>query len=395
MKHPILLFAIEALALLGAAFPAGLAAGEQTLRATFAITPAQPLMDDRISIRIAGLPPNASITVRARSVAPDQRYWRSAAVFTAGPDGAIDLGAQPALSGTYSGADAMGLFWSMQPDAEPKGGNAAFFKVVDWVAPVVTQLEAARGNQVVGSARLERRFARPEIRCTPIGDDGLVGLLCQPGDGRQHPGVIVLGGSEGGFGGPEAAMLASRGLTALSLAYFGAKGLPPTLENIPIEYFGRAVRWMRARREVNPGGIAVFGASRGAEAALLAAAIYPDVKAVVAVSPSHVCWEGLTARKWPGGPAWTYGGKPVPFVPNRIGIRFAGRYAWSSLARIPIPLTPLFLENLGDSTAVSNAEIPVEQIQGPVLLVSGRDDQLWPSSVMASRATEASASLFR
>jgi acetyl esterase/lipase len=43
------------------------------------------------------------------------------------------------------------------------------------------------------------------------------------------------------------------------------------------------------------------------------------------------------------------------------------------------------LEVFGDT---SSAEIPVENIHGPVLLLSGKDDQIWPSSLMAARLLE-------
>jgi len=54
----------------------------------------------------------------------------------------------------------------------------------------------------------------------------------------------------------------------------------------------------------------------------------------------------------------------------------------------PIYLTPVFLKNtlfdaLSRPELVSSAIIPVERINGPVLFVSGDDDQMWPSSVMA------------
>ena len=117
----------------------------------------------------------------------------------------------------------------------------------------------------------------------------------------------------------------------------------------------------------------------------MVAAAFPEVKAVVAISPSHARWEGLSAKRLPEGPAWTYGGQALPYIPNRIGLRFAARYAWDKLARKPIPTTPLFLENLTDSARAAGAEIPVERIQGPVLLLSGKDDQVWPSSLMAER----------
>ncbi len=343
-------------------------------------------MDDRLSIKVSGLPPHKPVQIQALSRAHDQSSWRSAAVFTSGPDGSIDLTAQAPISGAYSGVDGMGLFWSMQPDPKSKG-NTGFFSVTDWFAPIVTEIEAVCDNQVLGSARVRRHFAAPGTHAEPVTADGIAGVLYRRRDGRRHPGVIVLGGSEGGFSELEAVMLASRGFVALSLAYFGANGLPRTLQNIPMEYFGKAVRWMRSLPNVDPDAIAVFGASRGAEAALTAASLFPDLKAVVAISPSHVRWEGGTHSQLPGGPAWTYEGKPLPYVPIRISLRFVANYAWSRMVRTPVALTPLFLENLAHSD-VGAAEIPVERIRGPVLLLSGSDDQVWPSTLMSSRILE-------
>jgi len=282
----------------------------------------------------------------------------------------------------------MGLFWSMEPDPGAKSGDRAFFTAVDWLAPMVTEIEAMDGDEVLGSITIERRFAKATVRRTAVAEGGVVGFLYDPGDSQRHPGVIVLGGSEGGFGGPEAAMLASHGFTALSLAYFGVEGLPPTLQNIPIEYFGKAIRWMRASPKVDADFIAVFGTSRGAEAALTVAATYAEIKAVVAKAPSHVRWEGVTARHLPGGAAWTFDGKPLPYVPNRIPFGFLARYMWDSLAGIPVMQTPLFLQDLAYFGDTARAEIPVEKINGPVLLLSGKDDQIWPSPLMAERVME-------
>ena len=77
-----------------------------------------------------------------------------------------------------------------------------------------------------------------------------------------------------------------------------------------------------------------YGASRGAEAGLIAAATYP-VGAVIARSPSHVRWEGVTAGHFPGGPAWTFDGKPLSYVPNYVPFDFAAGYVWSTVTGNP------------------------------------------------------------
>jgi hypothetical protein len=112
------------------------------------------------------------------------------------------------------------------------------------------------------------------------------------------------------------------------------------------------------------------------------------VEVVIARSPSHVRWEGVTARHLPGGPAWTFHGKPLPYVPNYIPLDFAATYVWDFITRWPVRQTPLFLADLAHDKDTASAEIPVERIAGQVLLLSGRDDQIWPSSMMAARVAQ-------
>ena len=47
-----------------------------------------------------------------------------------------------------------------------------------------------------------------------------------------------------------------------------------------------------------------------------------------------------------------------------------------------------FLAMLDDEAAVAAAVIPVERISGPLLLISGRDDQTWPSTYMSEQVVE-------
>ncbi len=87
----------------------------------------------------------------------------------------------------------------MKPDAGTKRGDHAFFAITDWFEPVVAEVEATDVGQVLGSVTIERRFAKPGIHCAMITEDGIDGFLCDPGDGRRHPGVMVL--SEGRLNG--------------------------------------------------------------------------------------------------------------------------------------------------------------------------------------------------
>jgi dienelactone hydrolase len=46
---------------------------------------------------------------------------------------------------------------------------------------------------------------------------------------------------------------------------------------------------------------------------------------------------------------------------------------------------PLFEDALKDKRAVERATIRVENIRGAILLISGKDDRVWPSTSMAER----------
>lgn len=208
-----------------------------------------------------------------------------------------------------------------------------------------------------------------------IRTDGLVGALCQP-EGEVLGGVLVLGGSEGGIPAEVAgAIAAGTGLVTLGLAYFKAPNLPTHLIEIPLDYVEGAVGWLRSRLSAPTSRVGLFGASKGAELALVMGASRPELfSALVAVVPSSVVFEGIGSRGRCGRSSWSSGGDPLPFVPYRglprlgfRGVRAANMYK-GALAADP-----------------GAAAIPVERIRCPVLLVSGGQDQLWPSAAMAEQ----------
>jgi len=103
----------------------------------------------------------------------------------------------------------------------------------------------------------------------------LVGALFLPSASAPCPAVIVLGGAGGGLSEGGAETLASEGFAALALAYFGIDRLPHELLEIPLEYFEKAIAWLRAQPGVDAERVAVVGNSKGGELALLLGATYP------------------------------------------------------------------------------------------------------------------------
>lgn len=207
--------------------------------------------------------------------------------------------------------------------------------------------------------------------------NGLNGLLYMPRSDQPVPALIVLGGSEGGLQASSGvgAGFAQHGYAVLALAYFMDEGLPDTLENIPLEYFDKAVDWLKAQPGVDPDAIGVIGGSRGSEAALLLASRRQDVRAVATFAPSGIIWQGLNFRNPMNmGPAWTADGQPLPFVaPDGMAYRPGA------------PMKPMFDNAIAQADTRPDVNIPVERINGPILLVSGRADALWPSFDMAER----------
>jgi dienelactone hydrolase len=207
---------------------------------------------------------------------------------------------------------------------------------------------------------------------TAVGVNGLVADLYTPsGANGRVPAIIVLGGSEGGFGKVaawEAWLLAEHGFAALQLACFDGPGQSHRLAFIPLEYFQSAIDWRHAQPMVDPMRIGLLGASRGGEAALLIAAHDPAVRAVVAAMPSSVVWPGIARGL--DTPAFTLAGKPVPFLPAGTQGGFTS-------------VDDLFAKGLLALDQHPDAVIPVETINGPVLLVCGEQDRLWPSCDMS------------
>jgi len=181
-----------------------------------------------------------------------------------------------------------------------------------------------------------------------------------------------------------AAVLAGHGLATLALAYFGMESLPPLPVRMPLEYFETALEWLAEQPETRGEGIGAVGPSLGGELVLLLGATYPLVRAVVAYVPSHVVWRGRGPGVPPRSPSWTLRGEPIPILRRSS----PPPPQPPAPPDVPLATTPSFIDTLSDRTAEQRAAIPVDQIRGPVLLISGREDAMWPSTLMAERAVE-------
>jgi dienelactone hydrolase len=226
----------------------------------------------------------------------------------------------------------------------------------------------------------------------PVREGGLVGTLFLPAASPPRAAVLTLGGAGGGLSEGGAETFASEGFAALALAYFGLQALPRELVEIPLEYFERAIAWLKRHPAVGAERLAVVGNSKGGELALLLGAAYPgDVGAVVGYAPSPVVWQAIPFDREVhyGGPRspWSLRGKAVPFIALARPFPFEMvRMSESFLEDRPIGTRAFYERALWDEAWVAAATIPVEKIEGPVMLISGTDDRLWPSARLSEMA---------
>lgn len=401
MRHPIRhphRLIVPALALLLAATPA--------LAQRFVVTPAAEFVTgDPVEIVIEGLPPGAELRLAARRTVPEwtggQRPYQSEARFRADAAGRVDLArAEPLPGSSYEGADLRGLFWSMRPARE---GTAA-------PEPGRVELEArsADGERVLATQTLQLRAARPDIAARDAAPfQGARFFVAPAPQGTRRPALILLGGSEGGSrivrDGP---VWASRGYAVLALPYYSPPGwgpngpgpselptLPAAFADIPVERLEQARDWLAQQPEVDAARIGVIGTSKGAEFALLAGVRMPWIRAIVAVVPTDVVWEGWGPGTAPGQrSSFAWKGEPLPFVPYKDFDKELAGFRTGAEVRIRRPQDAGRAANPG---RVAPARIPVERIAAPVLVIGGHDDQIWDSGGMAEAIVRARAAAGR
>lgn len=341
-------------------------------------SPAGPvLVDDPGGIVITGCEPRSEVVVRAR-VEGEGAVRQAVATFRADETGAVDTARAASLAGTYTGVDPFGLWWS---------GEVAATSAISQPSPVTALVRAEAGGRHAEIVT-ERLWLVPGVSLTQVREPGIWGLFARPPGNGPFPAVVAFGGSGGGLGPAAewAAVLASRGIAVLAIAYFGVPGLPAALVRIDVEVVERAASWLLGQTGVKPGKVAVMGGSRGSELALLAGALLDCVGAVVAFAPSGLTWGGVDASGPVPAPAWRFGGQDIPY----LDLRPAGGPDDQAPPRSSAELMAHHAA-LSDRDPFGAAEIPIERVSGPILMVSGEADAMWPSTPMACIAQRRAA----
>jgi uncharacterized protein len=207
-----------------------------------------------------------------------------------------------------------------------------------------------------------------------------VEAILYTGRGSNQPLVVGLGGSEGGNAWASPRWKATRdaflqkGYAFLAVGYFGCKGTPKILDQIAIENTYAAIAAARKNQKINKARVAVIGGSRGADLALLLGSYYPDITCVVGLSASQAVFPGHTQEF--ATSCWTFAGRQLPFVPvNEEAVPFLLKH----------DLRGAFTAMLHDTAATQKALIKIENIRGPILLMSAQSDEIIPAAEMGEK----------
>lgn len=359
-------------------------------------------------IRVSGLEPRAKARLhvfrmfsRWETDDPAKRTgWKQVPVWLhawadvqADRRGDVDIARTQVRSGTYQGRDPYGLLWSGRKPGDPLLASA----LVAGFDPRLLMEGEGRIVVTVGETLRAQASLRsappPDLRTALIEAGVLNGAYAAPADGRRHPAVILLHGSEGGDKEGALALaqrFAGQGFAAFALNYFAwdlkqIPGVPNAHVNQPIELLDEVRKWLAQQPEADVGHIGVYGHSKGAEYAAVAATHLPWIRAVAACVPSDSVWEGYgigdprnkaaTSLARPEQmSSWSWQGKPLPYIslpPGDDRSRYYNNAAYYESRRS------------ADPAAARLARIKVEKASARFLWLGSGRDEVWASGAMA------------
>lgn len=230
-------------------------------------------------------------------------------------------------------------------------------------------------------------MSKTENQTFHVDTDGFYGELFLPAEDK-YPGkaLICFSGSDGGIELAQtlAGMFQSHGLTTLAFAYALAEGLPEQFSRIPIDLLEAATKRLH---DMGYHKVGLWGISKGAELALVAGSLLPElVNAVIAVSPMNTVCQGFAKGKgisFVPGSSWSFHGKELPYSSYGMEKFPLGHILRESIKIMDVTMCDLYRPLVQQPNP--DAVIQAEKITGPVLLISSKMDNMWPSELTAKQ----------
>lgn len=210
---------------------------------------------------------------------------------------------------------------------------------------------------------------------------GFVGHLAEPDEGSDRAVIVIMGGEQSLLPGIKfAERFADYGITGLSVSLFGAEGIPDSPNQIPLDMFEPAVKYLKDKKNIKH--LSIYGQSMGSIFAVLVAQYVGGFENLIMVSPTHVPFEGTLKDKktMTGHSVATWRGEDVPFVKADFSKVKATKYqkhpdAVCKVTGMWVAYQNAYLEK----DAVETAKLHVEKSEARVLLIAGHEDEAWPS----------------
>ena len=208
-------------------------------------------------------------------------------------------------------------------------------------------------------------------------------MFLAPSSDAPQPLIVAFGGGGGGndwardYVADIRDSLHQRGIAVLAMCYFGCSDTPEYLDRISLDAIAARILEEASRPEIDASKIVLMGGSRGGELVLNLASRFDHFHSVIAMSTSHVSFPAITLSS--NTSSWMHGDEEVPYLPATFAV------IGPALKR---DLYAAHSVMLADTVAVRRAEIPVENINGPILVVSGKLDDQWPATMMSERLME-------
>ncbi|XP_033895212.1 acyl-coenzyme A thioesterase 1-like isoform X1 [Acipenser ruthenus] len=326
------------------------------------------LFDQPVQVKVEGLSPNQEVVLRAKLTDEKGEPFQSSATYRADGIGEIDLSRSPALGGSFSGTDPMGLFWALSA----KNAHKKLVKR-DVRTPFLVDIEVYSDGdtegQLLAKETNERGFLAEGVQRLPVREGRVRATLFLPPGRGPFPGVLDMYGTGGGLPEYRASLLASRGFAVLALAYYSYLDLPKDMRELDLEYFEEAVSFLRTHPQVKGPGIGVLAISKSGDLALSMASFLPGISATVSIN-------GCNANTlFP----LRYKGTVFPPLSFKTSRQFLTK---SGIANIR--------DTLNNPTEGENRQslIPIEQAQCRFLFVVAEDDQNWKSPFYAEEAAK-------
>ena len=208
-------------------------------------------------------------------------------------------------------------------------------------------------------------------------------------DKYSEKALICFSGSDGGIelARTLAGVFQAHGLTTLALAYVMEEGLSKQFSKVPIDSLEAAAKRLH---DMGYKKVGLWGISKGAELALLAGSLLPElVNAVIAVAPMNTVCRGFTKEKgisFVPGSSWSFHGEEIPYTSYGLEKFPLGHILWKSIQIRDVTMYDLYLPLVQNPEP--DAVIQVEKITGPILLISSKMDNMWPSELAAKQITK-------